>query len=308
LKEQIKSEGFDIPILFIIFNRPDTTEKVFEKIRAIKPKYLYVSSDGARTNKIGEKEMCEAAKEIINGIDWDCELKTNYSEINCGCKTGIGKGIHWFFENVECGIILEADCVPDLSFFNFCKVMLEKYKDDKRIMFIGGSNFQGSKKRGQASYYFSKHCHSWGWAMWKDRWNKYDANMSDYNDDEFNKLVANVTDDKGVRNYYKRFFGLVKNNIIDTWDFQWTWTMWKNNGLSIVPNINLIKNIGFRKDAVHCTSPISKLANIKTGNLSEIIFNDNVQQDKEADRYAYYHKIKQGKFEKLVAKIYQLLN
>jgi len=303
----MKSERFDIPILFLIFNRPDTTEKVFEKIRNIKPKYLYVSADGARANKPGEGEKCEQAKDVIKRIDWECELNINFSETNFGCEEGVTKGINWFFENVECGIILEDDCVPDISFFNFCEVMLEKYKDDKRVMHIGGVNFQDAHKRGNASYYFSRFCHVWGWATWKDRWNMYDVKMTDYDENIYNRVSESITSDKEIRNYYKRFFNTVQANKIDTWDFQWVWTVWKNKGLSIIPNVNLVKNIGFGEDATHTVSTSSNMSELSTGSLEEIIFNDKVKANEEADRYTYYHKIRRSKFEKIIDKVKKIL-
>jgi hypothetical protein len=303
----MESERFDIPILFLIFNRPDTTEKVFEKIREIKPRNLYVSSDGARANRPGELEKCEQAKSILKNIDWECELNVNFSEVNFGCKEGVTKGINWFFENVECGIILEDDCVPDLSFFRFCKAMLEKHKDDKRVMHIGGVNFQDSYKRGNNSYYFSRFCHVWGWATWKDRWQKYDVSMSDFNDVKYKEISEIITDDKEIRNYYKRLFDTVKNNKLDTWDFQWVWTVWKNDGVSIIPNVNLVKNIGFGEEATHTVSTSSKISELSTGSISEISFNDNIEPDGEADRYTYYHKIRKSKFEKLIEVIKNIL-
>jgi hypothetical protein len=303
----MKSESFDIPILFLIFNRPDTTEKVFEKIREIRPKNLYVSSDGARENKPGEYEKCEMAKSIIKKVDWECEVNVNFSEINLGCKEGVTKGINWFFENVESGIILEDDCVPDLSFFGFCKVMLEKYRNDKRIMHIGGVNFQDSNKRGNKSYYFSRYCHVWGWATWKDRWQKYDVNMSDYDESMYNKISESLISDKEIISYYKRLFDIVKNNKLDTWDFQWVWTVWKNDGVSIIPNVNLVKNIGFGEEATHTVSTSSKISELSTESISDITFNDIIEPDVEADRYTYYHKIRKSKLEKLMDVIKKLL-
>lgn len=296
----MKSERFDIPILFLIFNRPDTTEKVFQKIREIKPTNLYVSADGARANKPDEYEKCELAKSVLKKIDWECELNVNFSEINLGCKEGVTKGINWFFENAEYGIILEDDCIPDLSFFNFCKVMLDRYKDDKRVMHIGGVNFQDTNKRGDGTYYFSRFCHVWGWATWKDRWNEYDVKMADYNEDNYSKVSEKITDDTEIRKYYKRLFDTVKDNRLDTWDFQWVWTVWKNDGLSIIPNVNLVKNIGFGEEATHTSDTNSKISELKTGRIDNIIFNDTVKPNQEADRYTYYHKIRKSKFEKLI--------
>lgn len=303
----MKSEGYDIPILFLIFNRPDTTERVFGKLRELKPKRLYVSADGARANKPGEYEKCEQTKAILKNIDWECELKVNFSEINLGCKKGVTKGINWFFENEEEGIILEDDCEPDGSFFNFCKVMLDRYREDKRVMHIGGVNFQDSHKRGDKSYYFSRFCHVWGWATWRDRWEKYDVKMCDYNDDKYNSIANNVIKDKEIISYYKRLFDLVKSNKLDTWDFQWVWTVWKNDGLSVIPNVNLVKNIGFGEEATHTVSTTSKISELNTGSISEIKYNDRTEPDTEADRYTYYHKIRKSKFEKLLDVIKKLI-
>jgi hypothetical protein len=171
---------FATPILFLIFNRPDTTDKVFEKIREIQPRQLFISADGPRPDRKDEREKCEEARKVIQKIDWKCELKTNFSEKNLGCRVGVSSGIDWFFSQVSKGIILEDDCLPDASFFNFCKVLLEYYRNDERIMHIGGINVQDGRMRGTASYYFSKISHIWGWATWKRAWEKYDVNIRTY--------------------------------------------------------------------------------------------------------------------------------
>jgi hypothetical protein len=178
--------------------------------------------------------------------------------------------------------------------------MLDRYKDDERVLHIGGVNFQDTNKRGNSSYYFSRFCHVWGWATWKDRWNKYDVNMTGYNDDDYIKVSEKITDDSEIRKYYKRLFDTVKDNRLDTWDFQWVWTVWKNDGLSIIPNVNLVKNIGFGEEATHTSDTSSKISELKTGSIDPIIYNESVKPDQEADRYTYYHKIRKSKFEKLI--------
>ena len=162
----------NVPVLFLIFKRPDTTQRVFEAIKKAKPKQLFISADGGRNEE--EKKSCNALREaIVAQIDWDCELKTLFRENNLGCKMAVSSGISWFFEEVEQGIILEDDCLPNESFFKFCETMLEKYKDDQSIWHIGANNFQDSIKRGDADYFFSMYSHIWGWASWRDRWQKY---------------------------------------------------------------------------------------------------------------------------------------
>ena len=157
---------FNTPILFIIFNRPDTAKKVFKKIQKIEPKQLFIAADGPRKNKPEDVELCKQTREILNGINWDCELITLLREENVGCKKGPADAISWFFEHVEEGIILEDDCLPSDSFFPFCEELLEKYRYDTRIMHIGGS-IQLPDYENPDSYYFSRLSHVWGWATWK---------------------------------------------------------------------------------------------------------------------------------------------
>ena len=145
---------YNTPILFLIFNRPDTTKVVFERIREIKPSRLYVAADAPRQGKDKEAELCRQSRSIIDSVDWPCEVKTLFREENLGCKKAISSAITWFFEQEEYGVILEDDCLPDLSFFRFCEELLIKYKDDERIGHIGGNCFlpgivKDGKKRNQ---------------------------------------------------------------------------------------------------------------------------------------------------------------
>ena len=156
------------PVAFIIFNRPSLTQIVFNTIRQAKPKQLFVIADGARFPE--EKEKCQQARDIIRQVDWDCEVLANYSDVNLGCGKRISSGISWVFEHVEAAIILEDDCLPHLSFFRYCENLLDYYRDDERVMAIGGDNFQDGNKKTPYSYYFSKYPHVWGWATWRRAW------------------------------------------------------------------------------------------------------------------------------------------
>ncbi len=255
------------PILFLIFNRPDTTERVFEEIRKAKPKRLFVVADGPRNEE--EREKCKAARAVVEKIDWDCEVKKNYSDKNLGCKIRVSSGIDWFFKNVEQGIILEDDCLPSQSFFRFCEELLEKYKDDKRVMMISGDNFQFGKNKAPHDYYFSrKFFHIWGWATWRRAWKHYDVDMKKWPEAKSNKILDGIFEDEAEKNRQIKIFEKVYAGEIDTWDSQWVFTCIKNKGFSIVPNKNLISNIGFDKRATHTTNE-SNLANIPTG---EILF------------------------------------
>ena len=244
---------FKTPILFLIFNRPENTLEVFNEIKRIKPAKLYISADGPRLNNKEDLKKCELTKKIFDTIDWNCEVKTNFREVNFGCKLAVSSGISWFFEHEEMGIILEDDCLPNRSFFIFCEIMLHKYQNDTRIMHIGGTNFQLYKKKLEKSYYFSKLIHVWGWATWKRAWDLYDIEMNNLEEFKNEEIIKSIFSNAKDQNYWIDTLVNVKKNKIDTWDFMWVFSVWKNNGLSIIPHRNLIKNIGFGPDATHTT-------------------------------------------------------
>jgi hypothetical protein len=304
----MKQELFTTPILFMIFNRPDTTERVFQQIRAIKPKYLFVSADGPRLQKAGEAERCTQARAIIKQVDWDCELKTKFSEKNQGCKVSVSSAITWFFENVEEGIILEDDCLPDLSFFKFCQELLERYRNDQRIMHISGNNFQDGRRKGTGSYYASSLNHVWGWATWKRAWKKYDVTMAGYADDQdrFFKMFPDAT----IRNYWQKNFDLVYTNRKDTWDVQWQYTMFLHRGLALHPNVNLVSNIGFQTGATHTIDDFDPMANRKSERIEDMLQHPKIlEPDTDADRYTfktYFHPPKVKKALRLIRRYLSL--
>lgn len=270
------------PVLFLVFNRPDTTKQVFEAIRKAKPPRLYVAADGPRENKPGEAEKVEAVREyVMNNIDWECEVKTLFRDKNLGCKYAVSGAITWFFENEEMGIILEDDCLPSQSFFWFCEELLEMYKDDMRIGMISGDNFQKGIKRGEADYYFSVYNHIWGWASWANRWKNYDVNLNHIKDSSF---IDEIFENKQTKNYWKAIFNDMKQHKIDTWDYQWTFTLWSKKQLTILPNVNLIKNIGFGVDATHTTT-VSELADMEHYEMVLTTHPREIKRDLEADDF-----------------------
>ena len=229
-------------------------------------------------------------------------MQKNFSDENLGCKRGVVKGISWFFDNVEEGIIVEDDCILDESFFYFAQDLLEYYKNDERIMHIGAGNFQDGIQRGKASYYFSKLCHVWGWATWKRAWKNYDVGIKSFDEFKSRNLIQNILDDKKMQEHWMKLFQTVHDNRLDTWDFQWVYTVWKNNGLSIIPNQNLVSNIGFGEDATHTKDSKSNMAETKTGKLENIVHPEFVIPDLKADRYTFYNKIKLSKIKKVKQK------
>ena len=271
------------PVLFLIFKRIDTTKQVFEQIRKAKPPELYIAADGPRENIEGEVEKCKAVREyVLNSIDWDCKVKTLFREKNLGCGKAVSQAITWFFEQEEKGIILEDDILPSLSFFLFCEELLEKYKNDIRIWHIGGCNFQDGIIRGDGDYYFSALNHIWGWASWADRWKHYDFELNNIDDDRF---IENYW--KGfVLKYWKKIFWKMKNKEIDTWDYQWTFTIWFNNGLVILPNVNMITNIGWIDARSGITVPDKNMSKKRYEiKLDELMHPKKIDRDVSADYY-----------------------
>jgi hypothetical protein len=245
----------EVPVAFIIFNRPDTTELVFAEIAKAKPTKLLVVADGARANKMGEAEKVAATRAIIQRVDWECEVLTNFSDVNLGCKARVSSGINWIFQQVEEAIILEDDCLPDPTFFRFCQEMLVRYKHDQRIGIISGDNFQFGSKRNDDSYYFSKYVHIWGWATWRDRWqSSYDVELKKWPTVKSEKWLVDILSNKKEAKFWTSVFDRVYKGAIDTWDYQWVFANWVQSRFSVVPNQNLISNIGFsRSDATHTT-------------------------------------------------------
>jgi hypothetical protein len=257
---------FNTAVLFLVFNRLDTTQEVFKIIQKAKPPRLYLASDGARTDKKGEVLLVEDLREyILKNIDWDCEVKTLFREENLGCKMAVSSAIDWFFDNEEEGIILEDDCLPDPTFFEFSQEMLIRFKNDRRIGMISGDNFQHGRVRNRDSYYFSKYVHIWGWATWRDRWKaSYDVSIKKWPVIRGESWLEDIALNKKESKKWSEIFDLVYSKKIDTWDYQWVFANWIEGRLSVVPNVNLVCNIGFlRSDATH-TRGYSPEANIPT--------------------------------------------
>jgi len=268
--------NFNIPILFMIFNRLDTTKQVFEMIRKVTPQKLYIASDGHRINRVGEKEKVETVREyVLKSIDWDCEIKTLFREENLGCGKAVSGAISWFFENEEMGIILEDDCLPSMSFFPYCKELLEYYKNDTRIYHIAGYNPLIYTKT-PYSYYFARIQHCWGWASWRRAWKHYSFDINNLNDFIDKKTINKKFTRDIDRDYWIKIFKKMENHDIDTWDYQWTYNIFYNNGVCINPAKNLITNIGFGEGATHTTENDPEFNNQQRFEIEALVHPKNI--------------------------------
>jgi hypothetical protein len=255
------------PVAFIIFNRPDTTKRVFEAIRQAKPPKLLVIADGPRVDRPGEAEKCAAARAIIEGVDWECEVLTNYSDINLGCKIKVSSGLDWVFSQIEETIVLEDDCLPHPSFFPFCEELLERYREDTRIAVISGQNVQFGRKRTDYSYYFSRYNHCWGWASWRRAWKNFDYDMKLWPFVRDNSWLKDILKDDASVKYWTKIFQDVYDGKINSWAFRWTLSCWLHNQLSVLSNVNLISNIGFGEESTNTKQSTSIFSNMSTDNL-----------------------------------------
>ncbi|WP_214071990.1 nucleotide-diphospho-sugar transferase [Mucilaginibacter sp. dw_454] len=272
------------PVLFIIFSRTDTSLQVLERIKLAKPPRIYITADGPRPTVSGEDVKCAETKAaIMGGIDWDCEVKTLFREENVGPKIAISSAIDWFFENEEEGIILEHDCLPADSFFWYCDTLLEKYRNDTRIWLISGSNLLKGKTWGGASYYYSQLTNGWGFATWKRSWDMYDVNLSQFEESEVKGYLEKIFTDIRVIDQWEKLFKETKSGKINTWDYQAGFAHFFNNCLNIIPNKNLVSNIGYGELAENTHNADHAYAGIPLEELNEIIHPKVMLPEKEAD-------------------------
>lgn len=277
---------FETPILLLIFNRIDTTVLVFNQIRKVKPRKLYVAADGPRESVNGEYKKCEETRRIIDLVDWECDVKTLYRDENLGCGEAVSSAIDWFFKNEEEGIILEDDCLPEITFFQFCHELLEKYRYDDRVFSIIGNNPINNWACSE-SYCFTKYNLIWGWASWRRAWDKYSFDMEDWQENKKKGLLRDAFKyDYISQRSWRKHLDQVFNGEIDTWDYQWHYTNWKFNGVNCLPKVNLIKNIGFGDDATHTVEANEHILNTSSDDLTfPLIHPDKIDLNRKADKF-----------------------
>lgn len=277
------------PILFLIFNRPALTKQVFDAIRTSRPAKLYIAADGPRQTVESDVENCMRTRSVISKVDWECEVKTLFREENLGCGKGVSSAITWFFEHESEGIILEDDCLPSADFFPFCAELLERYRDDKRVMAIGGTNLvPGHLRSDEYSYSFSNHNNIWGWASWRRAWRLYDYEMSQYKKVKKLDYLKNNFSSQYEYDYFQWVFERTFLFPSITWDYQWEFIRRINSGLTIQPQRNLISNLGFGKGATHTTNPADKSSKLILEQLDfPLVHPEYVIVDNRADKAAF---------------------
>lgn len=280
-------QNFATPILLLIFNRPETTQKVFDQIRAVKPLYLYVAADGPRPEREDDTINCQKARDIIKQVDWTCEVKTLFRDENLGCGFAVCSAITWFFEQVQEGIILEDDCLPDISFFPFCTELLSRYKSNENIYVISGINRQNGLNHGNGSYFFSHYPMTWGWATWRRAWDQFRYDIPHWDQSFKSGDLDHVFQSYQEKIYWKKKIKLVESEKKNIWDYQWCYAMWKNKGIGITPNINMIINLGVTNPATHTFLNDSIRAPLTSGNIQFPLKHPEIKVDRDADRVTF---------------------
>lgn len=270
------------PVLFLIFNRPDKTRAIFETIRSARPARLYVAADGPRTED--EAAICAETRAVIDDVDWPCEVKTLFRAQNLGCGRAVSGAISWFFENEPEGVILEDDIKVDPGFFSFAAEMLERYRDDPRVMSVTACNMLPDALAPEESYYFSAFMHVWGWASWRRAWAQYDFTLSALDTPEAQDAIRAMCPVPGALAYWMNTLTKVREGQIDTWDYQWVFAQWMQGGLTVTPQVNMMQNIGFDASATHTTSSDIWEASLRAKALPRpIVHPAQVQRNSEAD-------------------------
>lgn len=236
------------PVILLVYKRPDLTRAAVDSVRAARPDKVYVVADGPKNQE--ESVLTEETRRVIaEGIDWPCDIQWNAADENMGLANRVSSGITWAFESCEEAIVLEDDCVAHPDFFRFCAEMLDRYRDEEKVMCVTGDNFQGGKRRGRASYYFSMHTHCWGWATWKRAWERYDHSLACW---PHALSYLESLDDPEQLIYWAARKEKTESGQVDSWAYRWTFSVWANEGLTVTPNVNLVENIGFGEGGTHC--------------------------------------------------------
>ena len=255
-------ETTETPVALFAFNRPDTTEQVFEQIRAAEPPELYLVADGPRPGHPDDKENCEAVRTVLEDVDWDCEVNRLYRETNVGLPESVSTGLDWVFDQVPEAIILEDDTVPNMDFFRFCETMLDRYRGDPRVMMVNGTNRLGTWRDHNQTHHFVTWQDVWGWATWRDAWDEHDPDIEAWGDPEVRDRIADHVADTERADYHADLFDSLYDGQVTGWSRAWRFALFRNGAVSVVPARNLITNIGFDDRGHYATNPDSPLANL----------------------------------------------
>lgn len=259
-------DQLDVPVVLFLFRRPALTARVFAAIAQARPRRLFLVADGPRPDHPVEAAACAAARAVVSRVDWPCTVTHDYAATNLGLPARFETALAAVFAAVDRAIILEDDCLPSVSFFRFCAELLARYADDPRVMAVSGDRFTPSGVA--ASYAFSRYPHCFGWATWRRAWQLYDGAMTDWPRLRATPWLNTIFRDRRAARFWRGTFDTVYVRQVDSWAYRWTYSCWRNGGLTALPAVNLVQNIGFGLDSTHTHNPDSPIANLPAGELA----------------------------------------
>jgi hypothetical protein len=296
------------PVVLICFNRPVLTKKVFNQIKKKKPSKLFIIMDGPRPENFKDEQNVKKVKKIFRKVNWKCKVYKNYAKSNLGLKDRVITGLNWVFRKVDKAIILEDDCYPSDIFFDFCDKMLSFYQKNKKVSVITGNNFQ-KKPINNNSYYFSKYSHIWGWATWRRTWKLFNDN--DHRIEKYLKSsnFKNQCKRFDEQKYWSDMHSQIKRGILKSWAYYFLLSMWKNNGLTLTPNLNLVKNLGINyKSSSNLNDPSLQVEISKTESIFPLVHPNFVKVSEEADNFVFYSIFKKNIKIRIINKVKKMIS
>jgi len=289
------------PVLLLVFNRPELTVRVLRAVREAKPRNLIVAADGLRVGNDDDAELCHQVREIVREeVDWDTNLYQLYADQNLGCRERIISAIDFVLNKFDRVIILEDDCVPHPSFFEYCRELLDRYAADEQISMIGGNNFLPDSMRPADSYYFSRHNATWGWATWRRAWRHNDPQMRRWPALREAGWLGSVFSEPLEAAYWKEIFDRTYVDERHIWDYQWQFSCWLNKMLAVTPSVNLVSNVGYGLDATHTIDYIPEAHDVLASEMKfPIVHPNRIERDTERDAYVqrkHYGRAKDPSF------------
>lgn len=301
-------EPLDVPVVLIIYRRPRTTRRVFERVRSVRPEQLFVVADGPRRQRPEEAQHCREARSIVEGVDWDCQVHRNYADENMGLKQRVVSGLNWVFDEVDRAIILEDDCVPEVSFFRFCAKLLTRFENDTHVMTISGNNFQ-PRRRTEYSYYFSRYMHCLGWATWRRAWDRYSPDMRAWPEIRNADGLRQIFENKEAADYWREIFDRAYAGEIDSWAYVWQYSIWMYDGINLLPERNLVAHVGFGEKATHTTAPgVGGGFQSTTPVTFPLDHPPFIVRHRKADRFTQDHYYQPPLHQRVVSKVRRILS
>ena len=276
-----------VPVLLLGFNRPDKLPRVIEPLRSIKPQRVFIAIDGPREGRPDEAEKCLATQRAAEAaIDWECQVERLYRDRNLGCRRAVSEAITWALQRVEEVLIIEDDCIVDPSFVTLSRMLLDRYRHDERVACISASNLQRGKWRGDGGYYASKYPHCWGWATWRRAWKQYTDDLAPF--ESFSQTAAykalHLTEME--REYWRHVIDLCRLGKVDSWSYRWTFSCWLKGMVALLPNKNLVTNVGFGEDSTH-TKEQCEITNLRHEVLEDFSAPSSLAVDRAADEATF---------------------